>query len=1080
VSRLPRRPRDLPELTPPALRAALALAELYFVHRGEDGTRLIHPADARLFLSGQLGLWTRWRQGLSDEQAGQVDLLLRHRPRRLAKESGFRTSLESRLRRGLLPRYQPQDDGRLLVGGRVPAADVLREALAELRAAGESRWWVPPVARGGERYTAAVFLYGSAGRQEFRRSTYLTPHIAPVAAPLQVRTAAPKPAIRLDFEELLLTAKRLDAAGTHGFSLHDTLFRFLHGLRVQNGERLSGLELRAGPLNLLVAATGTGKSVLTRVAAAQLARDGRTVVLVVPDVEATLEAVQQLEGDLAALDVQAPVVALLSPRRLIEVARRRSDEPGTNAERARWTWARLGYSCLLPIEEGSGWQPGQEPCTDLTEPGDDSRHQCRLIGVCEKWAPWRQAAGPARIIVTNHAYFQSGSVPIPVIADGHRRGRMSAQEFLLYRAEVVMVDEIDAFQARAVGESGRTLQLARRDGQDVLLERLNKQRQQQVTAGLVPQELELDFQRILARLSYLPERYLSAVVNKLVDPRDPIGRRQPRLHLPRRWDNLLACRLWGLDETTERPSDQQLAMFAALFTQREPEQTLSPGWAALRRELRLVVSQDPAADRIEHRLDALESALAKLREGGGVVEPRQTAQLLLRRAFLDELQQDLAGLEQLLPLMRDCGMRLADDVETRLDRGSAWQATPEGPIGRSVFGFAVVGDQDNAADRTLNTEIISGDPHTYTAELGLTTAAALTGTPRIVLGLSATAFLPGSPTFHVHAPVRWYLPDHTGHGTGALRIRPAAVTSSTGTGITYSGADRRRKPELMVEMGRLLWQQLLEGHLDGLHNHPDPAVRQRARVLLVTNSYQQGAQLLRGLIKSGAKRSRLCLAVPAPTDDEPADDLDVPEDVQVLAANRLSQFPEFRECDVLISPFARVARGLNIVVEHRSALASIWVCVRPVRLIDSPSALVAHTGAHARLGRGPSDRPAAELAERHQLAAQHLERINRANPAFSRLPKDVRTAVFADVLADLMQLAGRARRGGTDMTLFLVDNAFHADGTPRGSDFASLFLNLYGQWKKLGVLDQVTAIFGTSLDGFLRYAKPSTTTTRSR
>jgi hypothetical protein len=349
-----------------------------------------------------------------------------------------------------------------------------------------------------------------------------------------------------------------------------------------------------------------------------------------------------------------------------------------------------------------------------------------------------------------------------------------------------------------------------------------------------------------------------------------------------------------------------------------------------------------------------------------------------------------------------------------------------------------------------------------------------------VLGLSATAFLPGSPTFHVHTPVRWYLPDHIDHGTGALRIRPAAVTGSTGIGITYSGADRRRKPELMVEIGRLLWQQLLEGHLDGLHNHPDPTIRQRARVLLVTNSYQQGAQLLRGLVKSGAKRSRLCLAVPAPTDDEPVDNLDVPEDVHVLAANRLRQFPELAGADVLISPFARVARGLNIVVEHRSALASIWVCVRPVRLIDSPSALVAHTGAHARLGRGPSDQPAAELAERHLLAAQHLERINRANPAFSRLPKDVRTAVFADVLADLMQLAGRARRGGTDMTLFLVDNAFHPDGTPRGSDFASLFLNLYGQWKKLGVLDQVTAIYGTSLDGFLRYAKPATTTTRSR
>jgi hypothetical protein len=176
---------------------------------------------------------------------------------------------------------------------------------------------------------------------------------------------------------------------------------------------------------------------------------------------------------------------------------------------------------------------------------------------------------------------------------------------------------------------------------------------------------------------------------------------------------------------------------------------------------------------------------------------------------------------------------------------------------------------------------------------------------------------------------------------------------------------------------------------------------------------------------------------------------------------------------VLISPFSRVARGLNIVVESRSALDSIWVCVRPIRLIDEPSALVAHTGAHARLRRNASDNPATELAQRHHLAATHLERINRSNPAFSRLPKDVRTAVFADVFVDLDQLIGRARRGGTDTTLYLVDNAFHAGGSAPGSDFDSLYRNLHALWAELGVLDAVRAIYGTTLDSFTIFAAPA-------
>src|SRR6266536_354643 len=1032
---------------------------------------MIDSRDARFFLSGQMGVWAAWRGSLPAAHAAAVDTLLRYRPRRLAKESGFRISLESRLRRGLLPRYQQQDDGLLLVIDGVPVEQVLADALAELESVAQQRWHVPPAAQGGRHYSDAVYLDSTDGRQEFRRNTYWIPGTAVPQHPLRVVAGAAPRQLTLGHSALLDTAKRIDDAGDHGFSLRDRLEFFLDGLRGSDGAGVIGMDLRAGPLNLLVAPTGTGKSVLTRVAATELARQGHVVVLIVPDVESTLNLVRAIRADTRALGLDLPVVGLMSPRRLVEVARRRSDEAPADHSLARWSWGEVGYSCLLLIDDGPAWQPGQEPCTDLREPGEEDRCRCPFIPVCEKWRPWRRAAETARIIVTNHAYFQSGSVPIPAVVDGHDRGWISAQEFLLGRGDVVVIDEIDAFQARAVQDSGRTLVLARRDGSDVLLERLNKQRQGQVRGGTVPKELELDFQRVLKRLDYVPERYLSAVVNGLIDPRDPIGRHQPRLHLPRRWDNLLACQLFGLDELTERPTDAQLDAFEALFQQREPDAALPPGWDGLRRLVRLVVSQDPAADRIEQLRDHLAQRLSALIEGAGVKDPEQTAQLMLRRAFLNEIQRDLAALEQLLPLMRDSGMRLADDVETALDRGSAWHATPEGPIGRSVFGFAITGDASNPADRTLSAEIISGDPHAYTAELGLTTAAALTGAPRIVVGLSATAYLPGSPTFHVHSGIRWYFPDRADSGTGRVFIRNAAVTGLDGRGIVLSGADRSKKPQLMREIGRRLWEQMLEDHLDALHS--DPARRQRARVLLVTNSYNQGLELCRGLIRAGAKRSRICVAVPAPSDDAPSDDLDIPQDVHVLPANRLKNFPQIAAADVLISPFARVARGLNIVVEDRSALDSIWVCVRPIRLIDEPSALVAHTGAHSRLRRAASDAPAEELAARHKLAADHLEHINRANPAFSRLPKDVRTAVFADVFADLNQLAGRARRGGTDTTLYLVDNAFHAEGAAPGSDFAALFRSLHTLWADGGSLGTVQEIFGTTLGAFTTFARPA-------
>ncbi|MEU8001073.1 hypothetical protein AB0B66_07925 [Catellatospora sp. NPDC049111] len=1057
-----RQASNLRPLTGPALRLALGITEALMPRTAHDGAPAIDPRDARFLLSGQMGVWDRWRDDLSPGHLTAIDRLLALRPRRLASEGGFRVSLTAHLRGQSASRYTQLGD-LLLIGDGVPVDNLITTALADLETAAADRWYVPPAATAGDSYSSSVFLTSTA-RDEFRRSTYVIPRVPLSDSPVMVDRSSGTQQIDIDVDGLLATAAAIDHARPDSrFSLAESLRKFLVHLRGRDGARISKLTLHAGPLNLAVAPTGSGKSVFTRVAAVHLAAAGKVVVLLTPDVENTLELVADIRADIAALDLHVPVTALMSSRRLVEVAIRRSDETPGDSARARWTWQELGYSCLLPGD--AEWQPGQEPCTDLHQPGEEGRFRCPLISVCEKWAPWRQAAGPARVIIANHAYFQEGSMPIPVDVDGSARGRISAQELLTRRADVIMIDEIDAFQAHAVGLSGRTLVLARRDTQRLLLTKLDDQRKEQVWARNVPPELELDFQRVINRLSYLPERYLAAVVNEFIDPQDPFSKRQQRLQLPRRWDNLLACRLFGLDELEDRPSDEQLRFFEALFHHRDPDE-LPDGWDTLRHQLRLVVSEDPAADRIEQRRQDIVEALAKLGEAG-VREPLETAQLLLRRAFLGDIQRDLAALEQLLPLMRDCGMRLADDVEAALDRGSSWQATPEGPMGRAVFGFAVTGDPADPSDRQLNAEIISGDPHAYTAELGITTAPALTGTPKIVLGLSATAFLPGAPTTHVHADVSWYYPDDATTGMGTLTVASSSVNDrNTGRSITVSGAHRSRKAQLLSDIGALLWEQVLEARLQSLQEHPDPARQQRARVLLVTNSYQQATDLCRGLISGGAQRTRVAVAVPA---DGAAHSLQIPDDVLALPATRLRAFPDTGR-DVLISPFARVARGLNIVVGSRSALDSIWVCVRPVKLIDEPAALVAHTGAYARRNRRPSDDPRKELDTRHQYAANHLELINKSNPAFGRLPETVRMSIFADILTDLIQLAGRARRGGTDTTLHLVDNAFHRGGTAPGSDFPSLLRMLHKHWLDTGVLDQVNALYGDTLDAFLQFA----------
>jgi hypothetical protein len=1074
----PSRPRTaaVRHLTTPSLRLALGLAEMLMPRQTYDGDPAVDPRDARYLLSGQLGIWDRWRNDLTTEHLTAIDQLIAWRPRRLATEGGFRISFNAHMRNNRSPRYEPLGD-LLRVRDGIAISDLIAQALAELQR-GATAMPVPPQAQPGGNYSSSLFLPGT-NRDEFRRNTYQIPDVATEDQPITLIPAPTPQQLKVDFDALRTTAIRIDKAraGTDTFSLAASLDSFRLHLRNPQGQPASTLNVTAGPLQMLIAPTGSGKSVLTRVAATQWADAGHTVLLLTPNVESTLELVADIRSDLQALGLDYGVAALMSSRRLIEIAEHRSDDAPDDQARARWTWNEIGYSCLLPNEEGTPWQPGQEPCTDLQAIGEDGRHRCPFINVCEKWEPWRQAAGPAKIIVTNHAYFQQGSVPIPTVVDGTTHGRLSAQRFLLQRAGIVVIDEVDAFQAHAVALSGRTLVLASREAQDLLLAKLDIQRKEQVHSGHVPADLELDFQRSINRLNFLSERYLSAVVNNFIDPQDPFGSRTSRLHLPRRWDNLLACRLFGLDENDERPTDEQLELFHSLFTVNEPE-NLPAEWAPLRAQLRLVVSDHPDADRMDQRrqdvLDAV-TLIAMSSNSGDQdsdepqrpeVDLLQTAHLLLRRAFLGELKESLAELEHLLPLMRDSGMRLADDIEAALDRGSTWQATPEGPMGRAVFGFAVTGDPDDPSDRRLNAEILSGDPHAYTADLGSTTAAALTGSPRIVLGLSATAYLPGAPTNHVYGQVIAHYPDSTDTGTGQLTVTNASTNDrDTNRGITVSGAARNRKRQLLDSIGAGLWQQHLEPRLEALRQHHDPARQARARVLLVTNSYEQAIDLTRGLINGGAQRSRIAVAIPAAGNHH----LQIPDDVLALPATRLQTFPETGR-DVLISPFARVARGLNIVVDRYSALDSIWVCVRPLKLIDEPAALVAHTGARARRNRSQSTDPRQELDARHQIAANHLETINRSNPAFGRLPANVRTAIFADILADLIQLAGRARRGGTDTTLHLVDNAFHRGGAAPGSDFPNLIRALHKEWSELGVLDQVTTLYGSTIDAVFAFA----------
>ncbi|MCZ9345502.1 hypothetical protein NGM37_47965, partial [Streptomyces sp. TRM76130] len=84
----------------------------------------------------------------------------------------------------------------------------------------------------------------------------------------------------------------------------------------------------------------------------------------------------------------------------------------------------------------------------------------------------------------------------------------------------------------------------------------------------------------------------------------------------------------------------------------------------------------------------------------------------------------------------------------------------------------------------------------------------------------------------------------------------------------------------------------------------------------------------------------------------------------------------------------------------------------------------------------------------------------RSAPGFISTAHVLQEEIVAGMVVDMIQLAGRARRGGTDMTLHLVDYAFHEDSWQ--SDLAGILRRMHQRWPA-DVRRQMNAIYREAL-----------------
>ena len=101
-------------------------------------------------------------------------------------------------------------------------------------------------------------------------------------------------------------------------------------------------------------------------------------------------------------------------------------------------------------------------------------------------------------------------------------------------------------------------------------------------------------------------------------------------------------------------------------------------------------------------------------------------------------------------------------------------------------------------------------------------------------------------------------------------------------------------------------------------------------------------------------------------------------------------------------------------------------------------------------------------------AGKHYDELFSSLPYFTALPGETQLAIARETLNGLIQLAGRARRGGESAEIWLVDYAFH--DTSGNSDLPALIRRIRDDWDSRGQLDLMRSLYGETLNAIFRFA----------
>lgn len=1000
---------------------------LIICHEYEVTPRL---GDAILLAQGRIHRWKKWPL-LSTAIQDYLLQALRH--------TNIGSCGKRNLLREFVGRCEADDSPVVLVAGHkattddeqkqyeVKATKPVEQLLSEYIGQLEQKNRLEPIVF--HRQKQDITLYKS-----FKGEHFLVPSakIPDEMKPISLQTMPVMPNVKVSIHEIKCHASKL-AVITGEVFYEQITFNFLNELRQASSEPISDdMQLSAGELQLLIAPTGRGKSVFTRVLATLLLSKGVTLTLVVPVIRDVINEYRVISSLVKKLALTPSISMLFSNRQLgTQICQQlEANIADEKPEDVDWIINNLTYHCQMSAYAELDVQRtfGDEPC-------NNSRFLCPFMSTCAKFKFQRKAVNAGLIIVNHHAYL-SGRMRLPVVDENGLEVR-TILGLLSHSSQVVLIDEIDLLQQILINLNVGEIELSKARGA--------------TNAGAVIRDLadngtsrnNYDVMDPLYDLERLTLLIREAINDGIVVWPKRYGYMDIGAVMP----VALEADIFELFKEIFPSIDE--ADITAFF---EHKPNISNTWADLNKALQYWLQSNTYtgmtdSDRKTKVFDTLSLLYEEIEckpyvpDDGAMKKMNSLASRLILFCFLSHLQEIL---KKVTYSFNSTDLRNSQDAAEfygQLIGYHPWSASPHGPLGGRFFGFHLSGKDKH---KQLKVMSLSGDPHSAIFELGNLTSRAMCGHHRVVLGLSATARFPGASASDVFGKVAYYQPDNSQD----IKLALEQVIYKD-KGIVVSGQMKNREKNIRL-LASGLWEQSLKAHLETLKK----TNKGRARVLLVTGSHKEAEYVADSLSQAiGIEQSfkRIRYLVPNDPDGEVA---------HSGLAIRRDDLPKFAStgADILVACFSSISRGHNILQPGlpESAIGSIFVLVRPVPQFNAPQLALAHVSYCIRNMEAIAPKPLEALKWEQSRAHFQLRYYYNGIGPVKHLHDDLKMEYFCNAIVEMLQLAGRGRRGGTNISVYLVDSAFDDDAAS-WKQFAKATI---AQWRQLGFFEEMKLLHG--------------------